>query len=235
MGRGAWGENDSGIASLSFSWPWLVHEKPPTIKSCRTCSKLQTSHIETERGSGRSKLSTEHYEDVLAQDVPLHSYFNLFLSPFGASQSCYAMSSTEHFFDSLLRQKGVLESSPFLDANSQRGLESSYCLLHDIIKHTGSRQTQNRRDKARQHLKKIYSIAKPLFVLVAVTISITDLASLDHNEIFPRLENWWQNNEFSQKFQSRAIELIHELDHERERGGLKHVQRKIISFTCRMH
>jgi hypothetical protein len=136
------------------------------------------------------------------------------------------MSSTEQFFGSLLHQKGVLGSSPFLDANSQRGLESSYCLLHDIIKHTGSRQTQNRHDKARQHLKNIYSIAKPLFVLVAVTISITDLASLDHNEIFPRLENWWQNNESSQKFQSRAIELIQELDHEKERGGLKHVQRK---------
>lgn len=137
------------------------------------------------------------------------------------------MSLTEHFFDSLLHQKIIFDSSPFLDANSQKGLESSYCLLHNIIKHRESRQTQNRRDKARQHLKNIYSIAKPLFVLVAVTISITDLASLDHKEIFPRLEIWWQNNEPSQKFQSRAVGLIHELDHERERGGLIHVQRKL--------
>lgn len=138
------------------------------------------------------------------------------------------MSSTEHFFDSLPRQKSILDSSPFLDANSQRGLESSYCLLHNIIRPSVSRQSQNRRDKARQHLKNIYSIAKPLFVLVTVTISITDLASLDHREIFPRLENWWQDNAPSQKFESRTIELIHELDYERERGGLVHVQSKIF-------
>lgn len=138
------------------------------------------------------------------------------------------MSLTEHFFDSLLHQKSILDSSPFLDANSQRGLESSYCLLHNIIKLSVSRQSQNRHDKARQHLKNIYSIAKPLFVLVTVTISITDLASLDHREIFPRLANWWQDNALSQKFESRTIELIHELDHERERGGLVHVQRIVF-------
>ncbi|CEL09843.1 hypothetical protein ASPCAL12972 [Aspergillus calidoustus] len=143
------------------------------------------------------------------------------------------MSLTEHFFDSLLHQKKIFDSSPFLDANGQKGLESSYCLLHDIIKRTESRQTQNRRDKARQHLKNIYSIAEPLFVLVAVTISITDLASLDHDEIYPRLEIWWQNNEPSQKFQSRAVELIHELSHERERGGLIHVQQRTKSRTLR--
>ncbi|QVM12269.1 hypothetical protein D8B26_006900 [Coccidioides posadasii str. Silveira] len=141
------------------------------------------------------------------------------------------MSSTEDFFDSLLHQKGILDNSPFLDANSQRGLESCYCLLHDIIKHIGSRQTQNRRDKARQHLKNIYSIAKPLFVLVAVTISITDLALLDHTEIFPHLENWWQNNEPSQKFEQRASELIQELDYVRERGGLIRVQQRTKSRT----
>lgn len=138
------------------------------------------------------------------------------------------MSLTEHFFDSLLHQKSILDSSPFLDANSQRGLESSYCLLHNIIKLSVSRQSQNRHDKARQHLKNIYSIAKPLFVLVTVTISISDLASLDHREIFPRLANWWQDNAPSQKFESRTIELIHELDHERERGGLVHVQRIVF-------
>ena len=138
------------------------------------------------------------------------------------------MSLTEHFFDSLLHQKSILDSSPFLDANSQRGLESSYCLLHNIIKLSVSRQSQNRHDKARQHLKNIYSIAKPLFVLVTVTISISDLASLDHREIFPRLANWWQDNAPSQKFESRTIELIHELDHERERGGLVHVQRIVL-------
>lgn len=138
------------------------------------------------------------------------------------------MSSTEHFFNSLPQQKGILDSCPFLDANSQRGLESSYCLLHNIVKPSASRQSQKRHDKARQHLKNIYSIATPLFVLVTVTVSITDLASLDHRELFPRLENWWQNNAPSQKFESRAIELIHELDHERESGGLVHVQRKIF-------
>ena len=137
------------------------------------------------------------------------------------------MPSSEHFFHSLLHQKNILDSSPFLDAISQRGLESSYCILHNIIKPAVSRQSQSRRDKARQHLKNIYSIAKPLFVLVTVTVSITDLASLDHTTIFPRLENWWQNNEPSQKFKSRAIDLIHELDHERERGGLAHIQRNV--------
>ncbi|CAG7991582.1 unnamed protein product [Penicillium nalgiovense] len=142
------------------------------------------------------------------------------------------MSLTEHFFDSLLYQKSILDTSPFLDANSQRGLESSYCLLHNIIKLSVSRQSQNRHDKARQHLKNIYSIAKPLFVLVTVTISITDLASLDHREIFPRLANWWQDNAPSQKFESRTIELIHELDHERERG-LVHVQQRTKSRTFR--
>jgi hypothetical protein len=138
------------------------------------------------------------------------------------------MSLTEHFFDSLLHQKCLLDNSPFLDANSQKGLESSYCLFKNIINPTASRQTQNRRDKARQHLKNIYSIAKPLFILIAVTISITDLASLDHKEIFPRLDLWWKNNVPSQKFESRAIKLINELDHERERGGLVHVQRKLF-------
>lgn len=126
------------------------------------------------------------------------------------------MSVTEHFFDSLIHQKAVLDNSPFLDSNSQRGLESSYCLLHNIIKPSATRQTQNRHDKARQHLRNVYSIAKPLFVLVGVTISITDLASLDHKEVFPRLETWWQNNAPPKKFESRAIELIHELDHEKE-------------------
>ena len=138
------------------------------------------------------------------------------------------MSSTENFFDSLLHQKTILDNGPFLDTYSQRGLESAYCLLHNIIKTTVSRQSRNRHDKARQHLKNIYSIAKPLFVVVAVIISITDLASLEHTEIFPRLEIWWQNNAPSQKFESRAIELIHELDYERERGGLVHVQSKIF-------
>ena len=139
------------------------------------------------------------------------------------------MSSTENFFDSLLHQKTILDNGPFLDTYSQRGLESAYFLLHNIIKTTVSRQSRNRHDKARQHLKNIYSIAKPLFVIVAVTIAITDLASLEHTEIFPRLEIWWQNNAPSQKFESRAIDLIRELDYERERGGLVHVQSKIFS------
>lgn len=140
------------------------------------------------------------------------------------------MPPTERFFNSLVHQKIILDNSPFLDANSQRGLESAYCLLHDIIKHSVSRQTQNRREKVRQHLKNVYSIGKPLFVLVAVTISITDLASLEHKELFPRLEYWWQNNVPSHKFESRAIELINELEHEREKGGLIHVQRKSLSL-----
>lgn len=136
------------------------------------------------------------------------------------------MPSIEYFFDSLLHQKTLLDNSPFLDSNDQKGLESSYCLLHDIIKHS-SRQTQNRRDKARQHLKNAYTIAKALFVLVTVTVSISDLALLEHNELFPRLEEWWQSHLPSQKFQSRACELISELDHKNERGRLKHVQRKL--------
>ncbi|KAJ5713145.1 uncharacterized protein N7483_010326 [Penicillium malachiteum] len=141
------------------------------------------------------------------------------------------MSSTEQFFCSLLHQKKLLDDSPFLDANSQKGLESSYCLLHDIIKPSGSRQTQSRRDKSRQHLKNVYSIGKPLFILVAVTVSISDLALLNHDEIFPRLEVWWQNNVPSEKFKSRTIELIQELDREKERGGLAHVRRmKYISI-----
>lgn len=135
------------------------------------------------------------------------------------------MPSIEYFFDSLLQQKSLLDNSPFLDANSQRGIESSYCLFHDVMKHS-SRQTQNRHDKARQHLKNAFSIAKALFVLVAVTVSVSDLALLDHEELFPRLENWWQNHLPSQKFQSRAIELINELDHEKDKGKLIHVQRK---------
>ena len=138
------------------------------------------------------------------------------------------MPPTERFFNSLVHQKIILDNSPFLDANSQRGLESAYCLFHDIIKHSVSRQTQNRHEKVRQHLKNVYSIGKPLFVLVAVTISITDLASLEHKELFPRLEYWWQNNVPSHKFESRAIELINELEHEREKGGLIHVQRKSL-------
>lgn len=138
------------------------------------------------------------------------------------------MLSTEHFFDSLLHQKNILDNSPFLDANNQRGLESSYCLLHNITKPSVSRQSQNRHDKARQHLKNIYSIAKPLFVLVAVTVSVTDLASLEHRGLFPRLGNWWENHAPSQRFESRANELLRELDHESERGGLVHVQRKIF-------
>ncbi|KAJ5292086.1 hypothetical protein N7478_001337 [Penicillium angulare] len=132
--------------------------------------------------------------------------------------------ATEQFFRSLCHRKILLDDSPFLDSNSQKAFESSYCLLYDIIKPTGSRQTQSRRDKSRQHLKNAYSIGKPLFILVAVTISISDLALLNHDEIFPRLEVWWQNNAPSEKFQSRAIELIQELDHEKERGGLAHVQ-----------
>ena len=132
------------------------------------------------------------------------------------------MSSIEHFFEFLNQQRNLLDNSPFLDANDQRGLESSYCLFHDIIKHS----SRNRRDKARQHLKNVFSIAKPLFVLVAVTISVSDLALLEHKELFPRLETWWENHLPSPKFQSRAIELINELDHEKERGGLIHVQNR---------
>jgi hypothetical protein len=203
-----------------------MHGERTTIESCRICSNPATkSHpiIEAKRAGGRSKLKPGYYGRVLAQFVPLLLHFDLSLS-----QADYAMSSTEHFLDSLLHQKSLLDNSPFLDATSQRGLESSYCLFNNLIKPSASRQTQNRRDKARQHLKNIYSIAKPLFVLVAVTISVTDLAALDHKKIFPRLEIWWENNAPSQKFESRAIELINELDHERERGGLVQVQRKLF-------
>lgn len=59
---------------------------------------------------------------------------------------------------------------------------------------------KNRLDKARQPLKDIYSVAKPLVVLVAMTMSPTDLASLNHKEMCPRLEYWWQNNAPSQRF-----------------------------------
>lgn len=97
------------------------------------------------------------------------------------------MSVTEHFLDSPIHQKAVLDNSPFLDSNNQRGLESSYCLSHSIINPSATQQARadiTRRDNT---LRNVYSIAKPLFVLVGATISITDLASLDHEEVSPRL------------------------------------------------
>jgi hypothetical protein len=165
-----------------------------------------------------------HRRKIPVQKVPFLPRFDSVLTPW------LAMSPTEDFFDSLLRQKGILDRSPFLDANSQRGLEPSYCHLYDILKYSRSKQTQARHEKARQHLRNINSIAKPLFVIVGTTNTITDLASLDHDEIFPRLENWWRDNPPSQKFESRTLELFRELDNKKERGGFTHLQGKSCSL-----
>lgn len=173
----------------------------------------QAAHHELESMKG-------YRRKICVQKVPFLPRFVSVLTPW------LAMSPIDDFFDSLLRQKGILDKSPFLDANSQRGLESSYCHLHDIFKYSRSRQTQTRHEKARQHLRNIYSIAKPLFVIVGTTNTITDLASLDHDEIFPRLENWWRDNPPSQKFKSRSLELFRELDNKKEREGFTHLQGK---------
>ena len=53
------------------------------------------------------------------------------------SQAAYAISSTEHFLDSLLHHKSLLNSSPFLDVNDQKGLESAYYIFHRELRNTG--------------------------------------------------------------------------------------------------
>lgn len=52
------------------------------------------------------------------------------------SQAGYAISSTEHFLDSLLHRRSLL-NSPFLDVNDQKGLESAYYLFHRELRNTG--------------------------------------------------------------------------------------------------
>ncbi|KAH8706065.1 hypothetical protein BGW36DRAFT_393486 [Talaromyces proteolyticus] len=130
------------------------------------------------------------------------------------------MSRADLFMESLTHQKKILDVSPYLDVNGQRGLESSYCLLHNIGDPTVSRQTLSRHKKAQQHLKNAYSIAKALFVLVTVTTPITDLALIEHTELFPRLEGWWDSNPPTQKFEFHAIKLLEGLDTQRDEGKL---------------
>jgi hypothetical protein len=133
------------------------------------------------------------------------------------------MLSADDFFELLAQKKDALNANPFLDVNDQNGLEGSYCLLRNIHKPTSQRrprQTRSRHSKAKQSLRNAWSIAKSLFVLVAVTVSITDLASIEHNQLFPRLEQWWKNNPVSQEFEEKAHGLLQELDDEREQGNL---------------
>ena len=100
------------------------------------------------------------------------------------------MPSANDFIQSLTDKKKVLDVNPYLDVSDQNGLELSYFLLRDNIDRTLARQTLSQHRKAQQHLKNAYLIAKDLFVLVTATVSITDLASLEHKGLFPRLEQW---------------------------------------------
>ncbi|PGH05101.1 hypothetical protein AJ80_08400 [Polytolypa hystricis UAMH7299] len=132
------------------------------------------------------------------------------------------MISTDDFFNFLAQKKNALEINTFLSVGDQNGLEACYCLLHKIQKSTSrpARQSSSRHSKAQQNLRNINSIAISLFVLVAVTISITDLASIDHNELFPRLKHWWINDPISEEFDLKAQGLVQELDNERKQGNL---------------
>jgi hypothetical protein len=131
------------------------------------------------------------------------------------------MPQIDQVFDSLSLQKSKLDANPFLDVSNQRGLESGYRSLHNIVKPSTSRQTTSRRSRAQQHLKNAYLIAKVLFVVVAVTVSATELASIEHDELFPRLEHWWHNNPPSAQFESRAVEYLEELDNRRKQNLLQ--------------
>lgn len=132
------------------------------------------------------------------------------------------MLSAGTFFELLAQKQDALKTNPYLDASDQKGLEASYCLMCNICKPTPQqpRQTINRHNKAEQSLRNTHSIARLLFVLVAVTISITDLALIEHDQLFPRLEHWWKDNPPSDKFDSKAQGLLQELDIERERENL---------------
>jgi hypothetical protein len=136
------------------------------------------------------------------------------------------MISADDFFKLLAQKKDTLGANPFLDVSDQKGLEACYCLLHNLDQPaTGQpRQTLNRHSKARQSLRNAHSIAKSLFVVVAVTISITDLASIAHNKLFPRLQHWWRSNPPSEEFDSELLSLLQALNVERERGNILRVQ-----------
>ncbi|OJD17318.1 hypothetical protein ACJ73_08810 [Blastomyces percursus] len=108
--------------------------------------------------------------------VPVLYHLALFPSRF------QEMLSADDFFELVAQKKDVLEANPFLDVGDQNGLEACYCLLNNIDKSASGqpRQTLSRHSKAQQSLRNTHSIAKSLFVVVAVTISITDLASIEH-------------------------------------------------------
>lgn len=142
------------------------------------------------------------------------------LSPFVSFTPRSRMPSTDNFIQSLADKKKVLDVNPYLDVSDQNGLELSYFLLRDSVDRTLPRQTSSRHRKAQQHLKNAYLIAKVLFVLVAATASITDLALLEHKELFPRLEQWWSDNLPTEKFESHATKLLEDLETKRDKGEL---------------
>jgi hypothetical protein len=74
-------------------------------------------------------------------------------------------------------------------------------------------------------------IAKVLFVVVAVTANCTELASIEHDELFPRLELWWHNNPPSPQFKTRAVEYLEELDNRRKQN-LLHLRGKNAPIPC---
>ncbi|KKZ65602.1 hypothetical protein EMCG_08566 [[Emmonsia] crescens] len=155
---------------------------------------------------------------VMSHLVPVLSHSASFPAP--------EMLSADDFFELVAQKKDVLEANPFLDVGDQNGLEVCYCLLNNIDKPASGqpRQTLSRHSKAQQSLRNAHSIAKSLFVIVAVTISITDLASIEHSELFPRLEHWWRSNPPSEEFDLKAQGLLQELNVERERGNIPRVR-----------
>lgn len=123
------------------------------------------------------------------------------------------MSSADRFFQSLSRQKAALDTAkPLLDSRQRRSFKSCYALLQENSETRASPQTFSRRENARQHLRNAYSLGAWVLLLIALSISITELASIKHGDIFPRLQTLFNGQPLPQDLEDLAIGLITEFD-----------------------
>lgn len=140
------------------------------------------------------------------------------------------MFSADDFFNLLSQRKRALDRAPIFSPDELLTLESAYRVIHDLTDNARSPSSRRRRARVRLRLRIIRSLGAVLFVLVGVSVSVTDLASPKHDDIFPRLEHWWRNNPPSQQFADRAVELLHALDERRVRGDLEKRRGLIFHF-----
>ena len=93
-----------------------------------------------------------------------------------------------------------------------------------------AKHTRHTHAKVRYFLGRIHEISKALFLLVATSVSATNIASLRADEIIPRIEHWWKQHPPSDTFAAHADDLLCTLEERRRQGGLAHSKMVLVHF-----